>query len=166
MKSRFPIPDAVAYEVVFSSEQIEILHIPAVSGMMMNHLGDASHEEYKTAFLSLLSLRMEYDWKVSMTNETWLKHIPTKTRIWTGTRFAFMPGSRKIIKMNTEVVSITSKSSLGRSLAKMFHGVIHQVSGLHVYSFDTLEESLIYLAGKYGDATTQEAYASLASAVK
>lgn len=125
----------------------------------MNHLGDATHEEYKTAFLSLIALIQDYPWKVSMSNEIWLRHIPTQTRIWVGTRGAFMPGVRKIIQMNTEVVTISAKNNLGQKLAKLFHGMLRQTTGLDLHTFDTLEESFGYLAEKYGTPEVQAKFA-------
>ncbi|MEL6538719.1 MAG: hypothetical protein AAFQ98_25090 [Bacteroidota bacterium] len=126
--------------------------------MMMNHLGDATHEEYKTAFLSLIALIQDYPWKVSMSNEIWLRHIPTQTRIWAGTRAAFMPGVRRVIQANTEIVNISARNSLGVKLANLFHGMLRTVTGLELNSFQSLEAAFGYLAEKYGTPEVQARY--------
>ncbi|MEL6538718.1 MAG: hypothetical protein AAFQ98_25085, partial [Bacteroidota bacterium] len=69
-QSRSPLPEYLAHELVFSGDQLEVVYLPHLSGMMMNHLGEATHDEYRRAFLAMIGLLSEYQWKVTISNET------------------------------------------------------------------------------------------------
>ncbi|HAA16408.1 MAG TPA: hypothetical protein DCE41_33770 [Cytophagales bacterium] len=164
-QSRFPLPEYLAHEVVFSSDQLEMVYLPHLSGMMMNHLGEATHDEYRTAFLTMISLLHDYHWKVTISNETQLIRYPVQTRLWFGTRFAFMPGGKKIIEMNSEVVTISSQSGIARSMAKLMHLVIHELSGLDVNTFTNQTEAYAYLANKYAPIEAKAKYPTVGQTI-
>lgn len=114
----------------------------------------------------MIGLLSEYQWKVTISNETELVRYPIQTRLWFGTRFAFMPGGRKIIEMNNEVVTISSQNQSVRPMAKLMHVLIHELSGLDVSTFGSQTEAYAYLASKYAPEEAQAKYPSVSQVIK
>ncbi|HAA11186.1 MAG TPA: hypothetical protein DCE41_05565 [Cytophagales bacterium] len=139
----------ITKQTVFEVGEIRLVYLPELQSMMMVHPESGSEPEYKTAFVKLLSLYEQYPWKVSVSNETQMKSIPTSVRIWMATKYPRLPGAKELLKTQVEVVNIKARNAFGAGLARIFHQMLQRITGLKVNYFQTEEEAFEYLKKGY-----------------
>lgn len=149
------MPEWLAYEVHYQSDQLEVLILPKFNALMLNHLGEASEEEYKSAVLSLLTLQRDYPWKISISNELHLRQVPFGVKVWMGTRFLFMPSTKELFRRNEEFIILSANSKSGNLVSKAVHTLISQFSGKQLTEIYSMDELLTYLDGRLSDSKEQ-----------
>ncbi|HAA17187.1 MAG TPA: hypothetical protein DCE41_37930 [Cytophagales bacterium] len=133
-------------EEVYSSLGHKLFYFPEQQALMMMPFGDVTEEDFIATHIKVTKLAKEYGIKIMMVNETQLKSIPTKARIWLTTKFLRRPEVKALSSQIDEMYIIKSRSVFASSLTKMMQGVVSKVFGMKFRYFTTEEEALDQLS--------------------
>ena len=129
-------------ELVFESTHHKLFYFTEVRALMMQPTGDVPEDDFKTTHLEVLRIAQTREVKIMLVNETELKSIPTKSRIWLTTKLMRRPEAKEIAKKVTDVYIIKSSSMFANSLTKMIHQVASRITGMKFHYLATEEEAL------------------------